>query len=163
MFSLATASEVLISGSSAGGLAAFLHADWWCDAIRAATNSTGGKHPRLSANGTNGPLRKCAALPDSGFFLDYESPRATTTPPPANYRAGYYRAYMDWAFGAFNASGGLHSDCVAAMAVRGTPSLCTATSTSFGTISEASLGSLPPHPRRGPCSTFFSFFWLFAH
>jgi len=106
---LASASEVVISGGSAGGLAAFIHADWWCDAIRAATN---------------GSLGKCAALPDSGFFLDYESPRATATPPPAKYKGGYFRAYMDWAFDAFNASGGLHSDCVTAMANHGTPNLC---------------------------------------
>ena len=107
---LASASEVVVSGGSAGGLAAFIHADWWCDEIRAAASSS---------------LRKCAALPDSGFFLDYESPRATATPPPAKYKGGYFRAYMDWAFGAFNASGGgLHRDCLAAMANRGTLELC---------------------------------------
>ena len=108
---LASASDVVISGGSAGGLAAFLHADWWCDAIRASSSSSIG-------------LRKCAALPDSGFFLDYQSPRATAVPPPAKYVAGYYRAYMSWAFVAFNASGGLHPGCVAAMAGRGTASLC---------------------------------------
>ena len=106
---LASASEVVISGGSAGGLAAFIHADWWCDAIRTATG---------------GSLSKCAALPDSGFFLDYESPHATAVPPPAKYKGGYFRAYMGWAFDAFNASGGLHADCVAAMANRGTPNLC---------------------------------------
>ena len=106
---LASASDVVISGGSAGGLAAFLHADWWCDALRTAAD---------------GSLQKCVALPDSGFFLDYESPRATAVPPPAKYRGGYYHAYMDWAFGAFNASGGLHVGCVAAMASRGTPNKC---------------------------------------
>ena len=109
---LASASDVVISGGSAGGLAAFLHADWWCDAIR------------TSGTAKSGSAAKCAALPDSGFFLDYESPRATAAPPPAKYRAGYFQAYMRWAFGAFNASGGLHPGCIAAMAGRGTPSLC---------------------------------------
>jgi len=108
-YKLASASEVVVSGSSAGGLAAFIHADWWCDAIRAATK---------------GSLGKCVALPDSGYFLDYESPRATAVPPPASYRGGYYREYMAWAFDAFNATGGLHADCVASMAVRGTQNLC---------------------------------------
>ena len=105
---LAVASEAIVSGGSAGGLAAFLHADWWCDALAKK----------------NGALRKCVALPDSGFFLDYESPRATAEPPPTKYRAGYFRAYMEWAYRAFNASGGLHVDCVAAMASRGTEHLC---------------------------------------
>ena len=27
------------------------------------------------------PAAKCAGLPDSGFFLDYQSPGATCTPP----------------------------------------------------------------------------------
>ena len=100
---LAHASEVVISGGSAGGLAVVLHADWWCD--------------RLGAG-------RCVALPDSGFFLDWESPRAKPVLPPGSIRGGYYRAYMAWAFDAFNASGGLHVDCVAAMAGRGTQNLC---------------------------------------
>jgi hypothetical protein len=110
---MADASEVIISGGSAGGLAAFLHADWWCDMIGAATTAK-----------KNGTLRKCVALPDSGFFLDYESPRATVVPPPPKYKGGYYQAYMQWAFNAFNATGGLNVDCVASMASRGTANLC---------------------------------------
>ena len=108
---LAHASEVIVSGGSAGGLAAFLHADWWCDTLGATTAA-------------NGALRKCSALPDSGFFLDYEYQRAKVVPPPGSIHGGYYRAYMEWAFDAFNASGGLHVDCVAAMASIGTPNLC---------------------------------------
>merc|ERR1719174_2686005 len=51
---LANASDVVISGCSAGGLATFLHTDQWCDAIAAAA-----------------PGAMCVGLPDSGFFLDY--------------------------------------------------------------------------------------------
>lgn len=83
---LAHASEVIVSGGSAGGLAAFLHADWWCDTLGAIT-------------ATNGALRKCSALSDSGFFLDYESQRAKEVPPPGSIHGGYYRAYMEWAPG----------------------------------------------------------------
>lgn len=72
-------SVVIISGGSAGGLAAFLHADWWCDSL--AEKSAGLPH-------------KCVALPDSGFFLDYESPRAAAGPPPPSYHAGYYRSIL---------------------------------------------------------------------
>ena len=48
------ATDVVVSGCSAGGLATFLHCDHWADAIAAAT---GGK-----------ATVKC--MPDSGFFLD---------------------------------------------------------------------------------------------
>jgi len=48
------ASDVVVSGCSAGGLATFLHCDHWAAAI---------------ANATNGAA-KVACMPDSGFFLD---------------------------------------------------------------------------------------------
>ena len=76
---LAHVSVVIISGGSAGGLAAFLHADWWCDSL---------------AEKSAGFLHKCVALADSGFFLDYESPRAAAGPPPPSYHAGYYRSIL---------------------------------------------------------------------
>lgn len=47
------ATDIVVSGCSAGGLATFLHCDHWADAIREANPST-----------------KVACMPDSGFFLD---------------------------------------------------------------------------------------------
>jgi len=49
------ATDAVISGCSAGGLATFLHLDWWKANL---------------ANNTH-----VAGMPDSGFFLDFESPR----------------------------------------------------------------------------------------
>jgi hypothetical protein len=49
---LSKATDVVISGCSAGGLSTFLHTDQWCDAIHAVSAET-----------------KCVGLPDSGFFL----------------------------------------------------------------------------------------------
>merc|ERR1719313_2461657 len=48
------ATDVVVSGCSAGGLATFLHCDHWADAISVATNNKA----------------KVACMPDSGFFLD---------------------------------------------------------------------------------------------
>jgi len=48
------ATDVVISGCSAGGLATYLHLDWWREKIRSST--------------------KVVGLPDSGFFLDYAGP-----------------------------------------------------------------------------------------
>ena len=42
---LKEASDLMVSGCSAGGLATYLHADQWCDALL-ATNQ--GKHERVT-------------------------------------------------------------------------------------------------------------------
>ena len=60
------ATDVVISGCSAGGLATYLHTDQWCDAIRAAA-----------------PGVKCVGMPDSGFFLDHQKKAANSTPASA--------------------------------------------------------------------------------
>lgn len=52
------ASDVVVSGCSAGGLATFLHCDHWAAAIAKATN-----------NGGNAGA-KVVCMPDAGFFLD---------------------------------------------------------------------------------------------
>lgn len=58
---LKSATDVVISGCSAGGLATFLHTDQWCDALSG------------DANGV-----KCVGMPDSGFCkLHIPSPRYT--------------------------------------------------------------------------------------
>merc|ERR1740121_2855490 len=54
------ATDVVVSGCSAGGLATFLHCDYWAKGIGLATNGS----------------VKVACMPDSGFFLDEDhSPR----------------------------------------------------------------------------------------
>ena len=88
---LAAATDVLLAGGSAGGLATFLHADAWAAALPAAA--------------------KVVAVPDSGFFLNY------------NYTAGSgYGSDMRWIFAAMNASGALPPACLAAFA--DDPALC---------------------------------------
>ena len=52
------ATDVIVSGCSAGGLATFLHCDHWAAAIADATRAS-----------SKGPA-KVACMPDSGFFLD---------------------------------------------------------------------------------------------
>merc|ERR1712137_1099627 len=47
------ATDVIVSGCSAGGLATFLHCDHWANAIKTAKSDA-----------------KVACMPDSGFFLD---------------------------------------------------------------------------------------------
>jgi len=54
-FSFHSATDVVISGCSAGGLATYLHVDWWANQV---------------------PKAKVIGLPDSGFFLDYDAPGA---------------------------------------------------------------------------------------
>lgn len=78
---LAGATDVVVSGCSAGGLSTYLHADEWAAALPAPTRVT--------------------ALPDSGFFLNYNH-----TP------GGGYGALMRSIVAAMNAS--LPSACVAA-------------------------------------------------
>lgn len=114
------ATDVVISGCSAGGLATFLHTDQWCDAL-----------------GEDAPLAKCVGMPDSGFFLDYQSTKVPgldvveqasskvpgldvveqassrrgrqLTTAPGNYHAG-----LKWCFETFNATAGVNQDCIAA-------------------------------------------------
>jgi len=53
------ATDVIISGASAGGLATFLHLDWWKSQMNKNT--------------------KIIGLPDSGFFPDYNKMKFSTT------------------------------------------------------------------------------------
>ena len=57
---MSKATDVVISGCSAGGLATFLHCDHWAAAIDKATTAE------------TGAGAKVACMPDSGFFLDEE-------------------------------------------------------------------------------------------
>jgi len=78
---LKAATDVVISGCSAGGLATFLHVDWWRSVLTPSTHVVG--------------------LPDSGFFLDYESP------------VKKYHSAMIWTFEQMACHDGVNSDCVA--------------------------------------------------
>jgi len=110
--SLANATDVVISGCSAGGLATFLHTDQWCDALAVMA-----------------PGVKCVGMPDSGFFLDYQDPRVakslaqqpaqpgvagTPLPGLANTPGGTYHSGLRWVFSQMNSSAGINQDCVAA-------------------------------------------------
>jgi hypothetical protein len=55
---MSKATDVIVSGCSAGGLATFLHCDHWAAAIDKATTTE------------TGAAAKVACMPDSGFFLD---------------------------------------------------------------------------------------------
>jgi hypothetical protein len=61
-YNLGGATDAVISGCSAGGLATFIHTDQWCDALA-----------------VDAPGIKCVGMPDSGFFLDYQDPRRNGT------------------------------------------------------------------------------------
>ena len=105
------ATEAVISGCSAGGLATILHVDEWCDAMPAGS--------------------KCVGMPDSGFFDEFQDPRAKPLPPAETAAAihnsaplvgassrttnpGDLEDGLKWAFAAQNASAGLSARCLAA-------------------------------------------------
>jgi len=75
---LNVATDVVISGCSAGGLATFLHVDWWKDLLLQA---------------------KVVGMPDSGFFLDWESDK-------------HYHDDLIWVFNQMNSTSGLNSRCI---------------------------------------------------
>eukprot|EP01005_Ploeotia_sp_CARIB1_P000406 NODE_149_length_1336_cov_170.449132_g145_i0.p1 GENE.NODE_149_length_1336_cov_170.449132_g145_i0~~NODE_149_length_1336_cov_170.449132_g145_i0.p1 ORF type:complete len:386 (-),score=108.98 NODE_149_length_1336_cov_170.449132_g145_i0:118-1275(-) len=82
-----SATDVVISGCSAGGLATYLHTDRWREILPSTT--------------------KVAGLPDSGFFLDYEDTGNGETTIPGNYHDG-----LVWVFNQMNASTGVDADCI---------------------------------------------------
>jgi hypothetical protein len=92
---LASATDVILSGGSAGGLATFLHADSWRDAILAVS-----------------PSLRFVAVPDSGFFLNYL----------INDTQSSFVKQMRWLFAAMNATGGVPQECLAANSQD--PALC---------------------------------------
>ena len=82
---LADATEVVITGCSAGGLSTYAHADTWSAAL---------------------PKARVVAMPDSGFFLNYNASGVTPT----------YPERMLWTYVNANVSGGglLSPKCLAA-------------------------------------------------
>jgi len=81
--SLGKATHAVISGCSAGGLATYLHADWWAEHLQ------------------NVDTR---AMPDSGFFVDYNAPG----------KGPKYGQNMRWVFEAQACKGGVNKACVEA-------------------------------------------------
>lgn len=98
------ATDLVVSGCSAGGLATYLHTDQWCDALKAKS-----------------PSAKCVGLPDSGFFLDYQDPTVKCSPESAEAAGtlgttinGDYHCGLKWTYTVQNATAGINKDCVAA-------------------------------------------------
>jgi len=87
--------EFVISGCSAGGLATYLHVDWWKE------------------NLPKGAIVK--GMPDSGFFLDYDS---TIAGGP------HYSTDMKWVFQAMNATSGVNQACISAHTPTKDTNLC---------------------------------------
>ncbi|CAE6923365.1 PAE5 [Symbiodinium natans] len=101
---LANASDLIVSGCSAGGLATYLHVDQWCDSLHEAQ-----------------PSAKCAGLPDSGFFIDYQDPQVRCSPDSSAPSVpgalgttinGDYHCGLWWTFHIQNASSGVNQRCL---------------------------------------------------
>ena len=90
---LASAAEVVVSGCSAGGLAAFLHCEHFADRIHAEGNATA----------------KVVCMPDSGLFRDFEG----CTVPGVCHAPGYHDRLV-WVFDWMNATSGVNDACIAA-------------------------------------------------
>ena len=90
---LVQAEDVVVSGCSAGGLAAFLHCDHFAE--------------RIHKEGS--PSAKVACMPDSGLFRDYQG-----CTEPGLCRAPHYHDRLVWVFSFMNASSGVNDACVAA-------------------------------------------------
>jgi hypothetical protein len=88
---LSKATDVVVGGGSAGGLATFIHCDRWAKAVKAKGSA------------------KYACLADSGFFLDYEGP-----PDPPRFPTYGYHTGMKWAYEQMNSSAGVQQECQAA-------------------------------------------------
>lgn len=93
---LKVATDIVVSGCSAGGLATFLHCDYWRDRVG-------------QTQGHNAAKMVC--MPDSGFFLDYEG--------PPKYHSG-----MIWAFRAQNSTSGVNQACISAHQRTGDTQMC---------------------------------------
>uniref|UniRef100_A0A6B2L7Z4 Pectin acetylesterase n=1 Tax=Arcella intermedia TaxID=1963864 RepID=A0A6B2L7Z4_9EUKA len=90
-FDLQLGKEFVVSGCSAGGLATYLHVDWWA-----------GKLPQGS---------KVVGVPDSGYFLDYDSKNGPK-----------YSTDMKWVFSIMNSTEGVNRNCIKANTQQ--PALC---------------------------------------
>lgn len=95
---LGNATDAVISGCSAGGLATYLHVDEWADRLHAVNKD-------MTVRG----------MPDSGFFLDYQAPGVDPSPPQSRHLTtipGNYHNGLKWVFDNMNTVQGLNEDCV---------------------------------------------------
>lgn len=107
-YSLGSATDVIVSGRSAGGLSVYLHVDQWCDTVLAS-------NPRV----------KCVGLPDSGFFLEYQDPLLNCSLSSRRDTInGNYECGLHWVYETQNASAGMNQQCVAAHTATGTEWQC---------------------------------------
>ncbi|CAJ1358422.1 unnamed protein product [Effrenium voratum] len=107
---LGRASDLVVSGCSAGGLATYLHTDQWCHTLKSAQ-----------------PSAKCVGLPDSGFFLDYQDPDVKCVPEEHMLTEtinGDYHCGLRWTFGIQNATRGVDAKCLAVHSGEETGSAC---------------------------------------
>mmetsp|Transcript_27683 Transcript_27683/g.70566 ORF Transcript_27683/g.70566 Transcript_27683/m.70566 type:complete len:408 (+) Transcript_27683:99-1322(+) len=104
------ATEVVVTGGSAGGLAAFLHMDRVIERVRA-----------------DSPSAKGWGAPVVGYFLDHDNFKHTTgTPNQPDWKQSNYTAWMEYIYKMQNltagADGGLTAACLSKHADR--PGLC---------------------------------------
>ena len=85
---LDTATSLVVSGCSAGGLAAYIHVDSICEKVKAVNAAI-----------------KCVGAPGAGFFMGEEKPYAGN---------GYLDEYK-WVFSRMNISAHTNARCLAAM------------------------------------------------
>lgn len=104
---LAAATDVVVSGCSAGGLATYLHTDQWCYVVREESNGRA----------------KCVGMPDSGFFVNYKDAETDEGPelegePGAGVekerrlRHRLAQSHIRWIFEQQNATRGVNSRCL---------------------------------------------------
>jgi hypothetical protein len=115
-FGLAQATQVLVSGGSAGGLSAYIHADY----IRASL------FPPSSSN-----LIKFRAAPISGYFLNHRTMNGTLA----------HEANMRFVYSMMNSSGGVNRACAAHYGVQSWRCIFANESWSFSTTPTFALNS----------------------
>lgn len=86
------ATDVVISGCSAGGLAAFLHVDKWASLLQPSG-------------------ARVVGMPDSGFFLDYQAYDGDLHEYDCG---GHYHAAMKWVFEYMDCAANVNQNCIAA-------------------------------------------------
>ena len=99
---LKDASDIVISGGSAGALSVYLHADQWLDYI--PNNQI--RNPRSSSTSpSTTTTTTVVAIPDSGFFLDYNNVKINNQS---------WHDEMVWVVEAMNGTNSLPTLCLAA-------------------------------------------------
>lgn len=87
-YGLAEATDVVISGCSAGGLAVFMQCDRWAERLAVAEQQ--------QPLGPGAARRKVRCLPDSGMFLDFQDDLAASD--AAAFENPGFHAALVWAF-----------------------------------------------------------------